>query len=575
MICPIPRLMHFQGIKGINMNNENLFDSNLTATLEQEIEEVDKLTTLRMDLDATLENAINELNALQDEYSQKSAENLVDLCKVNVMSTIVGQFGIASILLEAKDGGSVTTEHNFEKGIVATEDDKAKYETFRANNNGSRKWEDVRTEGGYDKPLAAMRKEAFKNQSTITDEYTGKELPKDGRAHLDHVVSAKEIESDSGAHLFMSAEERAKMATSKENLAWTEGSANQSKGDQKMEDWLNKEKNGESNEKRFGIDKERAMKKDKEARKFINNTINKEAFKKYSKELLVTGGKDAARTATYSAIGVIMHDLALAVVEELKYILKNRKEKTNRELFIHFKERMAKVVEELKVKWKEIIAGSFEAGIMAFLSNIVVFVINLFATTLKKLVSMIRAGFVSLCQALKTIIHPPAGMTQEDANQQAAKILVAGVVGALSLGLSASIEKFLQSIPGLQPIMMFPIPSFGDEPRTVSDVLAVTLSAVAGGLITTILLYYMDRWFAAGKKDKLQIQLIATNGVVMQCHLAQGWFAIKDAYDFLEDRIKKDVQACVETARAIQSENEKTCEGLKGWDAIKHRMKNK
>ena len=561
--------------KGINMNNENLFDSNLTATLEQEIEEVDKLTTLRMDLDATLENAINELNALQDEYSQESAENLVDLCKANVMSTIVGQFGIASILLEAKDGGSVTTEHNFEKGIVATEDDKAKYETYRANNDGSRKWEDVRTEGGYDKPLASMLKEAFKNQSTITDEYTGKELPKDGRAHLDHVVSAKEIESDSGAHLFMSAEERAKMATSKENLAWTEGSANQSKGDQKMEDWLKKEKNGESNEKRFGIDKERAMKKDQEARKFINNTINKEAFKKYSKELLVTGGKDAARMATYSAIGVIMHDLSLAVVEELKYILKNRKEKTNRELFCHFKERIAKVVEELKAKWKEIISGSFEAGIMAFMSNSVVFIINLFATTLKKLVSMIRAGFVSLCQALKTIVNPPTGMTQAEANQQAAKILVAGVVGALSLGLSASIEKFLQSIPGLQPIMMFPIPSFGEEPRTVSDVLAVTLSAVAGGLITTILLYYMDRWFAAGKKDKLQIQLIATNGVVMQCHLAQGWFAIKDAYDFLEDRIKKDVQACVETARAIQSENEKTCEGLKGWDAIKHRMKNK
>ena len=118
--------------KGINMNNENLFDQNLTATLEQEIDEVDKLTTLRMDLDATLENAINELNALQDEYSQKNAENLVDLCKANVMSTIVGQFGIASILLEAKDGGSVTTEHNFGQGIVATADDKAKYETYPA-----------------------------------------------------------------------------------------------------------------------------------------------------------------------------------------------------------------------------------------------------------------------------------------------------------------------------------------------------------------------------------------------------------------------------------------------------------
>jgi hypothetical protein len=122
--------------------------------------------------------------------------------------------------------------------------------------------------------------------------------------------------------------------------------------------------------------------------------------------------------------------------------------------------------------------------------------------------------------------------------------------------------------------MMFPIPSFGEEPRSVSDVLAVTLSAVAGGLITTILLYYMDRWFASGKKDKLQIQLIAASGVVVQCHLAQGWFAIKDAYDFLNDRLKKDVQTYVEIAQVIQNESEKTRESLKGWDAIKRRMSN-
>ena len=84
----------------------------------------------------------------------------------------------------------------------------------------------------------------------------------------------------------------------------------------------------------------------------------------------------------------------------------------------------------------------------------------------------------------------------------------------------------------------------------------------------------MDRLFAAGKKDKLQIQLIAANGVVVQCHLAQGWFAIKDAYDFLEDRLKKDVQICVDTAQLLHEEKEKTRESLKGWDAINRRMNN-
>lgn len=556
------------------MNNENFFDLELSKQIEVEIDKLDEISMLRIDLDATLENSINEMNTLQKEYSQQDAENLIDLCKTNVISTIVGQFGIASLLLEAKDGGNVTTEHNFEKGITATDSDKAKYDQWKVNNDGSRKWEDVRKEGGYDKPLPSMRKEAFKNQSTIVDDYTGKELPKDGRAHIDHIVSAKEIEGRADTHLFMSADDRAKIATSKENLAWTEASANQSKGDQKMNDWLDKEKNGETNEQRFGIDRERAMKKDEIARKHINRTVNKEAFKKYSKELLSKGGKEAAKVVAYSAIGVIMHDLSLAVIEELKYILKNRKEKSNKELFLHFKERMPKVIGEIKAKWKDIISGSLEAGIMAFLSNILVFVINLFATTLKKLVAMIRAGFVSLCQAVKTIACPPEGMTQEEANQQAAKILVAGMIGALSLGLSASIEKFLQSIPGLQPIMMFPIPSFGDEQRTVSDVLAVTLSAVAGALISTIVIYYMDRFFASNKKDKLQIQLVAASGVVVQCRLAQGWLAIGEAYDFLQDRLRNGVQINEDTFNAIKTKDRATKEVHRGWDAIRMRMRN-
>ena len=170
-------------------------DPKLSESIEVEIDKLDEISMLRIDIDATLENAINEMNNLQKECSQQEAENLIELCKANVMSTIVGQFGIASILLEAKDGGNVTTEHNFEKGITATESDKAKYDQWKTNNDGSRKWEDVRKEGGYDKPLSSMRKEAFKNQSVIVDECTGKELPKDGRAHIDHVVSAKEIES--------------------------------------------------------------------------------------------------------------------------------------------------------------------------------------------------------------------------------------------------------------------------------------------------------------------------------------------------------------------------------------------
>ena len=550
--------------------NIDLFDSKTTTVLEADLDTVDKLSVVKMELDQTLENAINEINSLQKEYSQGEAENLIELCKDNVMTTIVGQFGLASLFVEAKDGGSVTTTHNFEKGVTANKDDEARYQD----------WHHVTKEGGFKerRPLYDKRKDELRNQDKmagtkiVKDEYTGDSISIK-RADVDHVISAKEIETDSAGHLFMNQEDRVKMGTDDVNLAYTKDKANRSKGSKKMEDWLDKkDEEGRTNEERFGIDRERALAKDKAARKHMSKTINKAAFKKYSKELLATGGKDAAKMAAYSAVGVIMHDLSLAVVEELKYILKNRGNKTFKELFRHFKEKMAEVCDALKKKWKDIVAGSLEAGVVAFLSNIVVFIINIFATTLKKIVSMIRAGFVSLCQAIKLMVHHPEDMTQYEANYQAIKILTAGLIGALSLGLSASIEKFLQAIPGLQPIMMFPIPSFGGEPRTVSDIIAVTLSAVVGGLVTTIVLYYMDRFMLSGKKDKLQIQLVSTSGVVVQCQIAKGWCSLYDAYDFLGECLKSDVEACLAAGQIMTESSERTKTGLKGWDAIRRRM---
>lgn len=45
---------------------------------------------------------------------------------------------------------------------------------------------------------------------------------------------------------------------------------------------------------------------------------------------------------------------------------------------------MEKVWEKIKAKWKDIFKGSLEAGIQAFFSNLLVFIINTIFTTLKK-----------------------------------------------------------------------------------------------------------------------------------------------------------------------------------------------
>ena len=523
------------------------------SQMEQELDLITVSELSKIEINKDLEDAVTELNNLKNQYTQKDTAVLLELCKDNVIETITSQFGLASLFINSQDGGNVTTTHNFEKGITASVEDDEKYNSWQEMK--SKNWKEVRKETGYDKPLPKKRKEAFNTQDVIVDEYTGRPLPKNGRAQLDHIVSASEIENKSSTNLFMTPEERAKMATNDKNLAWTEGSANQSKGNNKMKDWLNKQdkKTGQTKAEKYGINDEMAMEKDKNARKFINKTVTVSATKKYTKELLSTGGQDAAMMAAYSALGVVLRDLAQGIMIEVRVTFEQKGKESLKEIFNRFKIRLQELLADLKNKWKDIFKGSMESAIIAFLSNIVVFIINLFFTTLKKIVSMIRAGFVSLCQAVKILINPPANMPKEEVHYQALKILTAGIIGAASLGLSAAIEKGLQVIPGLQPLMMFPIPSFGKEQRTVSDVIAVTLSALAGGLLTTVVLYFIDKCHAKAKHDKLQIQLISQSGVVVQCQIARTWCTLDDAYKFLKIKVFETAQIFKETKEELDN----------------------
>lgn len=560
--------MESYGTETVDYLNDNF------NAVEKELEKITANELIKIEIDGELETAIKELELLKTQMPEKQTATLLEMCKDNVIETVFGQFGLSALFLSSKDGGNVTTTHNFEKGVVATSSDKQKYDDWQEMK--TKKWGDVRKEVGYDKPLPSMRKSAFKTQEVIVDEYTGRQLNKDGRAQLDHIVSASEIENSSKTNLFQTSKERAKMATDEKNLAWTEGSANQSKGNNKMEDWLKKidKTTGQTKADKYGIDRNRAMAKDNAARKYINKEITKAQFKKYSTELMATGATDAAMMVASSAFGVILRDLCSGIMTEVRITFEKKGTESFKEIFRRFKARLQSILSELKHKWREILPASFGQGIIAFLSNIVVFVINLFATTLKKIVMMIRAGFVSLCEAVKMLAHPPAGMTREEANFQAMKILTTGLIGAASIGLSAAIEKLLQSIPGLQPLMMFPIPSFGGEQRTVSDILAVTISSLVGGVITTIVLYFMDRARENAKRCKWQIQMVAQSGVVVQCQIAKTWCTLDEGYRFLYQKTEEMYHTFNDTKHTLDESSAAVEKEFSELDRVMEKLRN-
>jgi hypothetical protein len=149
-------------------------NDDFTDTVE-ELDRLSELEIVKIEINDGLEEALKELDSLHDQFSAEDSARLLNLCKNTVIETITGQFGLASLFIQTQDGGSVTTSHNFEKGIAATELDQQKYDAYIANNDKSKRWKETRTEVGYDKPLKKMRDSA---PDIVIDEYTGKPIPK-------------------------------------------------------------------------------------------------------------------------------------------------------------------------------------------------------------------------------------------------------------------------------------------------------------------------------------------------------------------------------------------------------------
>lgn len=543
-----------------------------------DIQYLDSLSSLRVEVDQGFEDALKEMDSLQSELDGLRGEDLIALCKENLVSTVVGQFGLASLLVDSRDGGAVTTTHNFDKGITATAKDQTRYEAMHESRSLSGdEWKKHRRGAGYDNGFFNERKkQAYQDREVLRDGYTGRVLTKDGRTHLDHVVSAREIDIDARMNLHLSQRERVDLAKSEENLVFTSASINVSKNDHKMEEWLDTTKRGEANpnHERYGIDKGQALEHDRTARKTINREVNVAAAKKYTTELMATGAKDAANMAYYTALGIVMKELSEGAVLAVKKAFAQREQGLGAMLAV-FKKEVSATVERLKARWKDIAAGSIEAGITAFLSNIVVFLVNLFATTLKKIVTMIRAGFVSLVQALKILASPPQGMSKEDARFEALKVLTAGVIGALSLGLSAMIEKALQAIPGLQPVMMFTVYSAEGELTTVSDVLAVTLSGVAGGLLATIAVYLLDQLRNGAIANKLEIQLVTQSGVLVEYSAAKSWISLHDAYENLRKDAYDLWNQAQHSSNALEVSNRSVSESRERFASTLEKLKQR
>ena len=185
------------------------------------------------------------------ELREERFNNLLESCQQEVLRQIIGPFGLTPAMFNDIDGGAVTTVHNFEQGITATAADQARFENFKSKSEGPI------DRSAYDEPLPALRKAMFQQPDPINSAYTGRDLPRDGRTHLDHVIPVKSIETDPRANLFMDDQQRVKAASHPHNLVPAEGDINQSMQDKDKVKWAQAERSkdpGKTNAESFNVD---------------------------------------------------------------------------------------------------------------------------------------------------------------------------------------------------------------------------------------------------------------------------------------------------------------------------------
>lgn len=401
------------------------------------------------------------------------------------------------LTLDLRDSAHIQTTENFEKGKIATHNDKIDYQkryddwqaNFQHDENGDVKTHQTRT-GKQEATLVNGARKPFDEGRPTGSVERGTDM--------DHTVSAGEIIRDPAANAHLSKEEQIAFANSEANLNEMNAGQNRSKGDKSMTDWLdNPNKKGQKPDEIFDINeeqKEKYREKDKEAR-----TEYERVKKKGEKRSIETGKKsqreEAFRIGGKALRSVIMGLLASLVKDIIqKLVAWFRSGKRSLSTFI----------------------DSVKLAIKSFLSNMKTHLLNagntlittIFTAIFGPVIGMIKKAWIFLKQGYKSVkeaiefFKNPANknMPFSIKMMEVGKIIVTGATAGGAILLGETIEKGLMTIP----VFAFQIPLLG----SLASLLGMFFGALISGLIGALALNLIDKMIAKKQRSINQSQQI-------------------------------------------------------------------
>jgi len=457
-------------------SDEALVNEFLTSSVNTtKINKVKKSVKDYYDISVSQKEAQAFLVQFKKEFDTNKFNKLVDDCKKDIINSIVTPFGLGKIVaVYDKIGGNVTTIHNAKQKIYTNESDKYNRDSYvkSSKNIGGKK-------DSFNTVRDNAKINAMNKNGQIQDVNTGR-WHNSSEMDLDHNKPLENFHEEGG---FMIDDiKKREFGADSGNHNFTHNSTNRSKGSQNHKEFSN----NKNNKEKYKLDNRRTNaayeRGEKTAKKYL--PTNTEKIKHYSKKTIETGIDEGLKMGTQQALGLIITEFFTAVFDEIIDIYKNGFSNgfDNDKFFTILKKRLKKISIRVSQKWKDVAVAFKDGFISGFISNLVTTVINMFITTGKRVVRIIREGIYSLFRAVKLLLFPPKNMTSEEAMHEAKKLIATGLIVSLGVIAEEYIDILIKSTAILEPF---------------ADILTSVFVGAITGLTITMVVYYIDK-----KKDE-------------------------------------------------------------------------
>ena len=435
----------------LDIDYEQLLD--LESSLEDNLKDIaEHIDQLDIDRDKLQNN----------EYLQESIENIV---WEQVQLQLAAQIGEEFIkdnngqTLDLRKEAHIQTAENFEKGKVATHNRDVNYQERYD------RWQDNFT----------TNKKGERVLKSDAREFFDKGRDKgSGAVHKDHTVSIKEQLNDIEMSTFFSKEEVKDFANSSKNLHDLDASANMSKGDKTMKEFLDSERNGLKPDERFNIDRKQLEKDDREAREELHKR------KQENKEKAIQSGKKSRRDEALKVSGKALKVAIFQLLSEfLKEIIKKfivwlgEKHKNFNSFLEKLKEAVSTFVSNLS---KHILIVG-----QSILTMLVTSIFGTVGEVFFKIWTFMKQGWSSLKDAIDYLNNPEN--SSKNINiiiLELGKIITAGIIVTGGVALGETIGK---SLIAIAPPLAVEIPILGSLASIIGTFMGATVAGITGAFV--------------------------------------------------------------------------------------------